>query len=114
MFTSLKTKSITAALAAALIAGTPAFADTFQSNGKTMEVRYSDLDLTKAAGRAELKGRLFHAATRVCPSMDFREAQACRTRALRNIQEPMATAIAAAESRARFADASMTKPVVGN
>lgn len=109
-------KTITAAFVAAatLIAASPAFADSFQSNGKTMEVRYGDLDLTKDAGQAELKGRLFHAATRVCPSSDFREVQACRKLALRNIKEPMRTAIAMAESRARFADASATKPMVGN
>ena len=117
-----KTKSVTAALAAAaaLIAGTPAFAGTFQSNGRTAEVRYGDLDLTQAADRQALNKRLRKAATQVCATSDVREMMACREKALDNVAQPTSAVIARAETKARYADASPTgaqgeaKVVVGN
>lgn len=111
-------KSATAALAAAaaLIAGTPAFAGTFQSNGRTAEVRYDDLDLTQASGRQALDKRLRKAATQVCVVTDVRETMACREKALDNIAQPVSAVIARAETKARYADASQNeaKVIVGN
>lgn len=113
-----KTKGITTALvaAAALIAGTPAFADTFESNGRTAEVRYGDLDLSQAAGRQALNKRLRKAATQVCTASEVREMMACREKALDNIAQPVNAVIARAETKARYADASTSdaKVVVGN
>lgn len=117
MFASLKPKGITAALAAAaaLITAAPAFAAPFASNGRTAEVRFADLDLTKSDDRSELNRRLYRAATRVCSSMDFREVTRCREGALRNIKQPVRAALARAETRARYAEASgNAKVIVGN
>ena len=113
---SLKIKGIAAAFAAAaLISGTPAFAEPFASNGRTAEVRFADLDLTKSDDRRELNRRLYRAASRVCSSTDSREVTRCREGALRNIKQPVAAALARAETRARYADASRNaKVMVGN
>ncbi|MDX3910353.1 MAG: UrcA family protein [Sphingobium sp.] len=113
---STTSKGITAALVAAatLIAGAPAFAEPFVSNGRTAEVRYGDLDLSQPAGQAELKRRLNNAAFRVCALNPQDEMAACRKIALRHVSEPIKTAIARAETRSRYADATPTKAIAGN
>jgi len=116
MFVSSVSKGITAALvaAAALVTGSPAFAEPFLSNGRTVEVRYGDLDLSQPAGQTELKHRLNKAAFRVCALSPRDEMAACRKITLRNVSQPVKTAIALAETRARYADATPTKAMVGN
>lgn len=113
----INAKAVTAAFVAAatLVAGTPAFAEPFESNGRTVEVRFADLDLTKAEDRTELQGRLRRAATRVCISSNTREMMACRQKSLAHIKEPINAALARAETRARYADARTgAKVMVGN
>jgi len=50
----------------ALGAAGAASATEFQSNGKTVEVNYHDLDLSSAKGQNMLKGRIWRAAWKVC------------------------------------------------
>lgn len=120
VFTKAKGIAAAAFATATVIAATPAFAGApasalaFESNGRTMEVRYADLDLTQADGRAELRSRLSRAASRVCYTSDSREMRACRINALDHIKEPVKTVIARAETRSRYADATPTKVMVGN
>lgn len=113
-----KTKAAAAsfAFAAALVAGSPAFAGDFVSNGRTAEVRYDDLDLTQASGRQVLDKRLRKAASQVCAATTVREVMLCREKALDNVAKPVRTAIARAETKGRYADASTTdaKVIVGN
>ena len=60
-------KIITALSAAALLAGSGiASAEEFTSNGRTTEVRFGDLDLTRHADQQELRTRISRAASRVC------------------------------------------------
>jgi UrcA family protein len=117
MFATKSTTRFTAALAAALslVATTPAFAEpAFESNGRQIEVRYTGLDLTSASDRQALKRRLGAAADKVCASNDEREFAACRKIALQHVKRPVATAIARAETNARYAQASSTAVQVGN
>lgn len=110
-------KAIAAAFvaAAALGAGTPAFAEPFESNGRSVEVRFADLDLTKAEDRSEFHARLRRAATRVCVNSNRREMMDCRQKTLARIEEPITAAFARAETRARYADARTgAKVMVGN
>ena len=115
---STKTKSFTAALAAAaaLVAGTPAFAETFVSNGRSVEVRHGYLDLNNAEGRRALNARIYKTATKVCATADAREMMACREKTLNHIKQPISAAIARAETKARYADATpaSARVVVGN
>lgn len=117
MFATKPTTRFTATLAATLClaAATPAFAEqAFESNGRQIEVRYTGLDLTSASDRQALKRRISAAADKVCASNDEREFAACRKIALQHVKEPVATAIARAESKARYAQASGPVVQVGN
>lgn len=102
-------------LAAAAVAGTAAQASSeeFLSNGRTMEVRYKDLDLSKEADRRQLDARIRRAAVRVCPDRTLRGARACQLSAIDNVRAPIEAAIAKANARsgAAFADAGTDQPV---
>jgi UrcA family protein len=112
----LKFTRFTATLAATLClaAATPAFAERFESNGKQVEVRYGDLDLTNADHQKELRQRISAAATKVCANTDFSQYTTCRTAVLRHTREPVAVAVAKAGTNARYADAGKVRVQVGN
>ncbi|PZU58871.1 MAG: UrcA family protein [Sphingobium sp.] len=116
MFARKITTPFTATLAATLClaAATPAFAETFESNGRQTEVRYNDLDLTTHAGQRALRKRINFAASQVCAHYDAATMNICRQSTLRHLREPIATVIAAAETRARYADAAGNRVQVGN
>ncbi|AYO77843.1 MULTISPECIES: UrcA family protein [Sphingobium] len=109
-------KIITAlSAAAALLAGSGiASAEEFTSNGRTTEVRFGDLDLTRHADQQELRTRISRAASRVCFSTDINTMSACRAAAIAQVEAPIATAIARAQTNERYADAKDARPVVGN
>ncbi len=117
------TTRFTATLAATLclIGAAPAFAGEMVSNGRQIEVRYADLDLTQSHGKAELDRRIKSAAYRVCSGRELHEVAVCRQATLKNTQAPVANAIARAETKARYADAGNgtttgagTAVIVGN
>lgn len=117
------TTRFTATLAATLclIGGAPAFASEMVSDGRQIEVRYGDLDLTQAEGKTQLNRRIKSAAHRVCSGRELHEVRVCREATLEKTQAPVAKAIARAETKARYADAGNgtttgagTAVVVGN
>ena len=92
-------------VAAAVIKATPAFAEPAQSQNVSI-VHTSDLDLSTAAGRAQLHQRLVLAAFEVCGTASdvdlagMNAARACRT-------EVLAKAKADSEQLASRADRSI-------
>ncbi|MFC3443395.1 UrcA family protein [Sphingobium rhizovicinum] len=116
MFTSSKFTAAFVSIALAASAGV-ASAQDFQSNGRTSQVYHGDLDLTKADQQKQLRTRIARAASRVCANSDLQTQMSCRARAIAHVETPINAAIARAETRERYADASVTKeprPVVGN
>lgn len=107
---------IAAAVAAAVIvAGSaPAFAGTFESNGRTAEVRFGDLNLAKPEHQKELRARISKAAISVCTDKNLTLQMECAARARAQVREPVKVAIARAQSNERYAAAGETKVVVGN
>lgn len=101
----MKTRTLTlsAALAAALLAA-PAIAAEDQAQ-RSVEVRYSDLDLTTTEGADELDRRLAKAAKSVCRFDDVstgtriasREARACYKKTLEQLESHVAAAVASKE-----------------
>ena len=90
------TKLIFALAALAAVTAAPAIAGV-PRDGATRIVRYSDLDLGSAAGRARLEQRIDAAVRDVCvgaPSDPGRaaEARACRAAALAQVVRPAAPA----------------------
>jgi len=83
---------------AAALMGTAAAANNipFESNGRTVEVDYKDLDLSKKADQRTLTQRIRRAAVKVCPGRTVGETRACQLSALNNVREPIAAAIAKA------------------
>ena len=77
-------RSITAALACALVAGSAAFAAIPAEAASVARVRYADLDLGSAAGQQTLVRRLSGAVSLVCPAQtaDWVAQQDCRRSAL--------------------------------
>jgi UrcA family protein len=77
------------ALAAALAAVLPATASAAEPKAASIEVPTADLDLTAAAGRAELDARLRDAARTVCgrpfvgSNLDMAKRRACRMQTVR-------------------------------
>ena len=77
-----------------------------------VRVSYADLDLGRAAGRAELDARLKAAAAEVCGTPDIRElgqvarASACTERALAGAHAQLAARAAAATAAAPAAVAT--------
>ncbi|UZW55412.1 UrcA family protein [Sphingobium sp. JS3065] len=94
------------------VAGT-ASAEEFESNGKTAEVRYHDLDLSSVKGQRALKGRIWRAAWKVCEhGATSAEIKKCQSVAAAHVRGSVELAIAKAGSGARFADKGKEKPVV--
>lgn len=90
-------RSITAALACALVAGATGFAAmpaAAAAAAPTTRVRYADLDLASAAGQRTLAHRLASAASRVCPSDpgDWHAESDCRHTALDRAHADLAKA----------------------
>ncbi|KXU29414.1 UrcA family protein [Sphingobium sp. 22B] len=100
------------AAAALMSVATMASAAEFESNGKTVEVNYRDLDLSSAKGQNALKWRIWRAAWNTCKhgvrSSDIKE---CQTVAAAHVRSSVELAIAKAGSGARFADMDKEKPV---
>ncbi|WP_298398282.1 UrcA family protein [Sphingobium sp.] len=116
MFTSSKFTAAVISIALAASAGA-ASAQEFQSNGRTSEVYHGDLDLTKADQQKQLRSRIARAASRVCANGNLEAQMSCRARAIAHVETPVNAAIARAETKERYADASIKKeprPVVGN
>lgn len=114
MFVSSKFAAAAASVALLATAGV-ASAQDFVSNGRTSAVYHGDLDLSQATGQQQLRSRIARAAGRVCSSMDLATQQACKAKALAQVQAPVSAAIARAETGERYADASKEmRPVVGN
>jgi len=89
---------------------TPAFAsDDAAGASRSVEVRYSDLNLATAGGVASLKRRISDAATRICGDsysrdLGMRAAVAkCRTAAIDSTRVQMADAISAAQRGQAYA-----------
>ena len=97
-----------AALGGALLAAMPAAAaPTLEM--RVTQVRYADLDIADAQGRAKLDQRLTRAARRVCGPVENRdareaaEATACQRAALEQAQRTIDTRLAARKGRAQVA-----------
>lgn len=102
------------ALPLSLAAVTPAFAATGM---RQAVVYHGDLDLTRAPDKAELQKRLKTAAGKVCRNVsELRMRSLCREETLSNTEQPYARAIARAELKDRYAQASEPAKgiVVGN
>ncbi|BAI96007.1 hypothetical protein Sj15T_03380 [Sphingobium sp. TA15] len=96
------------------VAGT-ASAVEFESNGRTTEVRYNDLDLASAKGQNVLKGRIWRAAWRVCErGATSAEIRKCQTVAADHVRGAVELAIAKAGSGERFADRGKDEVRLGN
>lgn len=104
MFVSPKFAAAVGSIALLASAGV-ASAEDFASNGRWTEVRHGDLDLSKPADQAQLRSRIVRAANRVCSSRDLASAQACKAKAIAQVQAPVDAAIARAETSERYADA---------
>lgn len=94
----MKTISIKAGLAAALVAGAMVSAPVSAAEGHSVMVRYSDLDLSTAEGQATLERRLHKAAERVC-GIDSRtfgavlpsaESRGCYRETVKNFEREIA------------------------
>lgn len=63
------------------------------------EVRYGDLDLSQAAGRAQLTSRIQRAARKICGARFERDlqrraaSQACRAEAMRSVEVQLASVL---------------------
>ena len=72
-----------------------------EPSGKSVAVRYADLDLNTAAGQQQLERRIQRAARQVCAidetntgtRIRSRDATACYDQALRDVRSHLATAI---------------------
>ena len=118
-FFAKRSGALLAALSATLFMGAAAQASAipFESNGRTVEVRYGDLDLSKKSGQRELTARVHRAAVKVCPGRTMKDLRACQIAAVDHVREPMAIAIAKAQGgdASRFAEVGKDKvPGAGN
>jgi UrcA family protein len=105
---------IIAALATVAALGTAAGASAaaFESNGKTVEVRYHDLDLSQPKGQRALNGRINRAAANVCAEYKMTAAIAkCQRQAAAHVRSNVELAIAKAQGAQRYADLGKEKPV---
>lgn len=114
-----KNGALLAALTAAVLMSAAAQASVipFESNGRTVDVRYDDLDLSKKEDQRALTLRIRRAAAKVCPGRTVQDVRSCQLVALDHVREPVATAIAKAQSQDanRFAEAPKDKvPGAGN
>lgn len=109
--TNAKMIAAFATLAALGSAGV-ANAAEFESNGKTVEVRYHDLDLSQAKGQRALNGRINRAAANVCADYKVTAAvQKCQRQAAAHVRKDVELAIAKSQGTARYADLGKDKPV---
>jgi len=109
----IATKWIAAASAAALlgIAATASAAE-FESNGKTAEVRYNDLDLSKPTDQHVLKARIWRAAYKVCAyGPTTATVNKCQSVAAAHVRSSVELAIGKAGNGERYADMRKEKPV---
>jgi UrcA family protein len=87
-------RSLTTALACALVAGSTAFAAMPAQAASVARVTYADLDLASAAGQRTLAHRLNGAASKVCPTQagDWYAQYDCRQTALGRAHADLAKA----------------------
>ena len=100
-----------AAVAAVAVAGT-ASATSFESNGRSREVRYHDLDLSKKGDQRKLNARIKRAAANVCATQDSNDAKRCQAAAMAHVRAPIDAAIARAngQGNAVYAQKGEGKP----
>ncbi|WP_051749926.1 UrcA family protein [Sphingobium chlorophenolicum] len=93
-----------------------ASASEFESNGRTAEVRFQDLDLTQPQGQRALKMRIKKASWQVCrSSQDAASAMKCRDLAEEHVRDSVELAIVKAQNGQRFAEIGKEKGVsLGN
>ncbi|WP_313806329.1 UrcA family protein [Sphingobium sp.] len=109
--TAIKFAAAFAAIAALGAAGS-ASAIEFESNGKSVEVSYHDLDLSKKGDQRLLDARIKRAAEKVCPTSDSSAAiRKCQQVAAAHVRSSVELAIAKAQSGERYADMGKEKPV---
>lgn len=108
---SIVAKMVAVSACALMSAAAMASSIPFESNGRTVEVGYQDLDLAKKADQRELTLRIRRAAVKVCPGRSVQESRSCQLAALDHVREPMAAAIASAKGRdaGQFAEVSKDK-----
>lgn len=109
----IKSLSALSAVAALALSAGAASAASFESNGKTVNVRHGDLDLSRPADQARLKARIARAAVRTCAEYQGSAATQCRRLAVAQVRVPVETAIARASTPERFAAASKVAAVPG-
>ena len=97
--------------AALMSTGAQAGGIPFESNGRTVEVRYQDLDLSKKADQRELKVRIRRAAVKVCPGRTLQDVRSCQLAAYDHVRAPVVAAIAKAQTQdaGRYAEAAKEK-----
>ena len=112
---AVKFAPVFAAVALLGAAGT-ASATGFESNGKSVEVSYHDLDLSKKDDQRVLNARIKRAAAKVCPTTDTTAAiKKCQQVATAHVRGSVELAVARAQNGERYADMGKEKPVgVGN
>lgn len=117
-FANRSGRALLAALSVSVAVGTAqASVFPFESNGRTVDVRYDDLDLSNKAGQQELTARVRRAAIKVCPGRTMQDLRTCQIAAVDHVREPMAVAIAKAQGQdaSRFAEVGKDKvPGSGN
>lgn len=97
---------------AMVAAGTAASATEFESNGKTVEVSYHDLDLSKKSDQRVLNSRIKRATEKVCPTNDIGAAvKKCQAVAAAHVRNSVELAIAKAQNGERYADMGKEKPL---
>lgn len=100
------------AAAALLGISTMASAVEFESNGKTTEVSYRDLDLSSDKGQHALKARIWRAAWKVCEhGTTSAEIKKCQSVAAAQVRTSVELAIAKANNSERYADLGKDKIV---
>lgn len=79
------------AFAAAMVATSVSVMASSQAQAATAHVRYGDLDLATASGRATLDGRIDRAARAVCwiENSSMTATEACRRDSVANAQETL-------------------------
>lgn len=105
MFASFKIAALAAASLTFALGAGAASAQDFLPNGRTVEVRHGDLDLSKPEQQAQLRTRIARAASRVCYSPDLATYTACRAKAIAHVEPRMKAAFAKADGGERYAAA---------
>ena len=112
-FTNCTGGALLATLSAIALTGAAAQASVipFESNGRTVEVRYDDLDLSKKDDQRALTLRVRRAAAKVCPGRTVQDVRSCQISAIDHVREPVAIAIAKAQTQdaSRYAEVGKDK-----